>query len=222
MRRDRMRRRRRIAPRSRSCSNSGSEAGRRLVSVTALPRAASVVLGAQQQPGAGGIEPFDPGQRRSRPRRPDGSFERVQPADRDRRLRSTSQSPCGLQHQRSRLLGGNNRCGRRHARHRSEPDGLECDTARALSKYVKTRYPATTAAATCDSGETSDGFQAHIRAIPDFPKPGILFYDISTLLAHPAGLARDDRAAGGGCGPTGPSCWSGSNRAAFCVAAPLA
>lgn len=25
----------------------------------------------------------------------------------------------------------------------------------------------------------------HIRTIPDFPKPGILFYDISTLLAHP-------------------------------------
>jgi adenine phosphoribosyltransferase len=25
----------------------------------------------------------------------------------------------------------------------------------------------------------------HIRAIPDFPKPGILFYDISTLLRHP-------------------------------------
>ena len=25
----------------------------------------------------------------------------------------------------------------------------------------------------------------HIRAVPDFPKPGILFYDISTLLAHP-------------------------------------
>lgn len=25
----------------------------------------------------------------------------------------------------------------------------------------------------------------HIRGIPDFPKPGILFYDISTLLAHP-------------------------------------
>ena len=24
----------------------------------------------------------------------------------------------------------------------------------------------------------------HIRAVPDFPKPGILFYDISTLLAH--------------------------------------
>ena len=25
----------------------------------------------------------------------------------------------------------------------------------------------------------------HIAAIPDFPKPGILFYDISTLLRHP-------------------------------------
>ena len=26
----------------------------------------------------------------------------------------------------------------------------------------------------------------HIRPVPDFPKPGILFYDVSTLLAHPA------------------------------------
>ena len=30
--------------------------------------------------------------------------------------------------------------------------------------------------------------KAHIRAIPDFPKPGILFYDITTLLLHPAAL----------------------------------
>ena len=28
--------------------------------------------------------------------------------------------------------------------------------------------------------------KAHIRQIPNFPKPGILFYDISTLLAAPA------------------------------------
>lgn len=27
--------------------------------------------------------------------------------------------------------------------------------------------------------------KAHIREVPDFPKPGILFYDISTLLADP-------------------------------------
>jgi adenine phosphoribosyltransferase len=29
----------------------------------------------------------------------------------------------------------------------------------------------------------------HIRSIPDFPKPGILFYDISTLLHEPAAFA---------------------------------
>lgn len=32
--------------------------------------------------------------------------------------------------------------------------------------------------------------KAHIRTIPDFPKPGILFYDISTLLGH-AGAWRE-------------------------------
>jgi adenine phosphoribosyltransferase len=29
--------------------------------------------------------------------------------------------------------------------------------------------------------------KSHIRHIPDFPKPGILFYDITTLLRDPAG-----------------------------------
>ena len=29
-----------------------------------------------------------------------------------------------------------------------------------------------------------------IRAVPDFPKPGILFYDITTLLKEPVGLHR--------------------------------
>ena len=38
--------------------------------------------------------------------------------------------------------------------------------------------------------------KAHIRQIPDFPKPGILFYDISTLLAHgPAWRETVDRVA---------------------------
>lgn len=38
--------------------------------------------------------------------------------------------------------------------------------------------------------------KAHIRQIPDFPKPGILFYDISTLLNHPeAWRATVDRMA---------------------------
>ena len=31
---------------------------------------------------------------------------------------------------------------------------------------------------------TAMNLKDHIRTIPDFPKPGILFYDISTLLAH--------------------------------------
>ena len=33
-----------------------------------------------------------------------------------------------------------------------------------------------------------DNLKQHIREIPDFPKPGILFYDITTLLKHPAGF----------------------------------
>ena len=38
--------------------------------------------------------------------------------------------------------------------------------------------------------------KAHIRGIPDFPKPGILFYDISTLLRHgPAWRAAMERMA---------------------------
>jgi adenine/guanine phosphoribosyltransferase-like PRPP-binding protein len=43
----------------------------------------------------------------------------------------------------------------------------------------------------------------HIRSIPDFPKPGILFYDISTLLAHPLG-ARRSNASPKRCSRTGP------------------
>jgi len=33
-----------------------------------------------------------------------------------------------------------------------------------------------------------DSLKARIRHVPDFPKPGILFYDITTLLADPAGF----------------------------------
>ncbi|MEL7059839.1 MAG: adenine phosphoribosyltransferase [Acidobacteriota bacterium] len=33
-----------------------------------------------------------------------------------------------------------------------------------------------------------DDLKHLIREVPDFPKPGILFYDITTLLAHPGGL----------------------------------
>lgn len=33
-----------------------------------------------------------------------------------------------------------------------------------------------------------DALKAKIREIPDFPKPGILFYDVTTLLKDPEGL----------------------------------
>ena len=33
-----------------------------------------------------------------------------------------------------------------------------------------------------------DQLKSKIRHVPDFPKPGIIFYDITTLLADPAGL----------------------------------
>ncbi len=36
---------------------------------------------------------------------------------------------------------------------------------------------------------TSDQFKKLIREIPDFPKPGILFYDITTLLKDKTGFA---------------------------------
>jgi adenine phosphoribosyltransferase len=33
-----------------------------------------------------------------------------------------------------------------------------------------------------------EDLKKHIREVPDFPKPGILFYDITTLLQHPLAL----------------------------------
>jgi adenine phosphoribosyltransferase len=62
----------------------------------------------------------------------------------------------------------------------------------------------------------------HIRGIPDFPKPGILFYDISTLLAHPkAWRATVDRLAEA-IGPHKPDVLAGIESRGFLVAAPLA
>lgn len=62
----------------------------------------------------------------------------------------------------------------------------------------------------------------HIRGIPDFPKPGILFYDISTLLRHPlawqsamdemAIIIREHR----------PTLLAGIESRGFLLAAPLA
>lgn len=37
-------------------------------------------------------------------------------------------------------------------------------------------------------GTSGEFFKSRIRNVPDFPKPGILFYDITTLLRDPAGF----------------------------------
>ncbi len=62
----------------------------------------------------------------------------------------------------------------------------------------------------------------HIAAVPDFPKPGILFYDISTLLAHPqAWQATVDRLAEV-VEQHKPDVLAGIESRGFLVAAPLA
>ncbi|MGE5270975.1 MAG: adenine phosphoribosyltransferase [Thiohalocapsa sp.] len=62
----------------------------------------------------------------------------------------------------------------------------------------------------------------HIRAIPDFPKPGILFYDISTLLAHPRGWHATVEALAAAVRPHRPDLLLGIESRGFLVAAPLA
>jgi adenine phosphoribosyltransferase len=62
----------------------------------------------------------------------------------------------------------------------------------------------------------------HIRSIPEFPKPGILFYDISTLLRHPdawqVAMGRMARAVR----QHNPDILAGIESRGFLLAAPLA
>jgi adenine phosphoribosyltransferase len=62
----------------------------------------------------------------------------------------------------------------------------------------------------------------HIRSIPDFPKPGILFYDISTLLAHAGAWRETVRVLADTLAPTRPDLLVGIESRGFLVAAPLA
>jgi adenine phosphoribosyltransferase len=62
----------------------------------------------------------------------------------------------------------------------------------------------------------------HIRGVPDFPKPGILFYDISTLLANaPAWRETIDRTVAL-IEPYRPEVLAGIQSRGFLLAAPLA
>ena len=62
----------------------------------------------------------------------------------------------------------------------------------------------------------------HIRSIPDFPKPGILFYDISTLLAHPRAWRTTIEQLAEAVSPHRPDLLIGIESRGFLVAAPLA
>ena len=62
----------------------------------------------------------------------------------------------------------------------------------------------------------------HIRSIPDFPKPGILFYDISTLLQHAEAWQETVDRLTEEIGPYKPDRLIGIEARGFLVAAPVA
>jgi adenine phosphoribosyltransferase len=62
----------------------------------------------------------------------------------------------------------------------------------------------------------------HIRSIPDFPKPGILFYDISTLLAHPKAWHATIEQMAAAVKKYQPDVLAGIESRGFLLAAPLA
>jgi adenine phosphoribosyltransferase len=69
---------------------------------------------------------------------------------------------------------------------------------------------------------TTMDLKHHIRSIPDFPKPGILFYDISTLLAHPTAWRTTVQRLAGALQSHDPDLLVGIESRGFLVAAPLA
>ena len=62
----------------------------------------------------------------------------------------------------------------------------------------------------------------HIRGIPNFPKPGIFFYDISTLLAHPEAWSACIEKLAHIIAPQKPDLLVGIESRGFLTAAPLA
>ena len=64
--------------------------------------------------------------------------------------------------------------------------------------------------------------KAHIRGIQDFPKPGILFYDISTLLKHPAAWKETIDRMAQVIAPHKPDLLAGIESRGFLLTAPLA
>jgi adenine phosphoribosyltransferase len=71
-------------------------------------------------------------------------------------------------------------------------------------------------------GQKSMNIQDHIRIVPGFPKPGINFYDIATLLAHPAAWKETVAQLKAKISPYKPDMLMGIEARGFLVAAPLA
>jgi adenine phosphoribosyltransferase len=72
-----------------------------------------------------------------------------------------------------------------------------------------------------EQGKAMD-LKHHIRQVPDFPKPGILFYDISTLLGHAGAWRECVRQLKEAVSPFKPDVLAGIESRGFLVAAPLA
>ena len=70
-------------------------------------------------------------------------------------------------------------------------------------------------------GQAMD-LKQHIRGIPDFPKPGILFYDISTLLRHAGAWKATVDSLAEALRPLKPDLLAGIESRGFLVAAPIA
>lgn len=64
--------------------------------------------------------------------------------------------------------------------------------------------------------------KSHIRHVPDFPKKGILFYDISTLLAHKDAWRHAVDKLAKAIRPYKPTVLAGIESRGFLVAAPMA
>ncbi len=62
----------------------------------------------------------------------------------------------------------------------------------------------------------------HIGEVPDFPEPGILFYDIATLLAHAEAWQTTIERLADAIAPYRPQLLAGIESRGFLVAAPLA
>ncbi|MFN7176976.1 MAG: adenine phosphoribosyltransferase [Thermaurantiacus sp.] len=67
----------------------------------------------------------------------------------------------------------------------------------------------------------SDSLAALVRAVPDFPEPGVTFRDLTPLIADPAGL-RATVSALATAAPTPFDCVAGIEARGFLFAAPLA